>query len=480
MGKLDLNMSFNLGGLAGCVDGKFIGNAPSWVDLTKPPGTTSQDAAYCPSPAWWAQLFSGYQVIFGPNLVWLLIALAVYFVFPYDLTSAARAYEPGWIIRRALVNVGVTFAYTGFWHVSLYWLALGKRPFKADRIWRWGKLLHNMTYTFLGALQWTGWEVLAMRCWATGRLPYLDDAAAFGTCRGALHFLAACFWVPLWRTWHFYFAHRLLHYRPLYKWVHSLHHRNTDIEPFSGLTMHPVEHLYYFACAAPSLYVFTSPFAFTWNGVHLLLSPAASHSGFEDHFQSDQFHYLHHKHFECNYGPSNCPLDRWFGTFKAKLEVKTPSKAPSKAGGGAAAKPDVFAADAKSDILGWPEAGSVTYGALAVLLPLAMLVSAITRPDALPRFAVGTALSGAHFIALACSVGPVAAGCALLALTEARKAAKAPRKTFLAPFHRESLLHGMGLHLLAGAALTVMPVFHLVHMTLAEPGQAACCYLLAC
>lgn len=49
---------------------------------------------------------------------------------------------------------------------------------------------------------------------------------------------------------------------------------------------------YYFACVAPSLVFFCTPFAFFWNGVHLLLSPGASHSGWEDHFQADQFHYL--------------------------------------------------------------------------------------------------------------------------------------------------------------------------------------------
>ena len=59
--------------------------------------------------------------------------------------------------------------------------------------------------------------------------------------------------------------------------------------------MHPVEHLYLFSCLAPSFIFFTSPFAFRWNGVHLLLSSAASHSGWEDHFQSDQYHYLHHR-----------------------------------------------------------------------------------------------------------------------------------------------------------------------------------------
>ena len=49
--------------------------------------------------------------------------------------------------------------------------------------------------------------------------------------------------------------------------------------------MHPIEHLYYFACILPSLVFYASPFHFLWNGVHLLLSPGASHSGFDDHFQ---------------------------------------------------------------------------------------------------------------------------------------------------------------------------------------------------
>jgi hypothetical protein len=56
--------------------------------------------------------------------------------------------------------------------------------------------------------------------------------------------------------------------------------------------MHPVEHLYYYACILPNLALVASPFHFLWNGVHLLLAPGASHSGFEDHFQADNFHYM--------------------------------------------------------------------------------------------------------------------------------------------------------------------------------------------
>ena len=88
---------------------------------------------------------------------------------------------------------------------------------------------------------------------------------------------------------------RFIHIKAMYKYIHSLHHRNTDIEPFAGLSMHPIEHLFYFTSTLPSLFVFASPFAFLWNAYHLILAPAAGHSGWEDHFQADQFHYLHHR-----------------------------------------------------------------------------------------------------------------------------------------------------------------------------------------
>jgi sterol desaturase/sphingolipid hydroxylase (fatty acid hydroxylase superfamily) len=152
---------------------------------------------------------------------------------------------------------------------------------------------HNVWYTMLGALQWSVWEILFVHMWATGKLGYTTDAEVLSSPTAALTTLAWFIVIPVWRGAHFYFAHRFIHIRALYKYVHSLHHRNGDIEPFSGMTMHPVEHLYYFSCLAPSVWFATHPLVMLFNGMHLVLSPACSHSGFEDHWQSDQFHYLH-------------------------------------------------------------------------------------------------------------------------------------------------------------------------------------------
>merc|ERR1711871_468691 len=76
----------------------------------------------------------------------------------------------------------------------------------------------------------------------------MSDAEAFGSIGGWARMAAYSCFVPLWRDFHFYFAHRFLHIRCLYKFVHVLHHRNKEIEPWSGLCMHPIEHLYFCMC----------------------------------------------------------------------------------------------------------------------------------------------------------------------------------------------------------------------------------------
>jgi len=300
--------------------GKLIGEPPLYVDKTLPPGFTEM-----PKPTVLTWLTNApYVLITSPNFVWACISLSLYYFAPYDLSpSSVAAKSPisyEFLALRLPIWLPLVLGYFGFWHTALYLFNLGNRPFIADRTYSWDKLAHNAFWTSSGIVIWTLYENVLCYLWATGRLSYINDITSYTTIEGGLAFLAALMAVPIWRSVHFYFAHRLLHYTPLYQQVHSLHHRNTDIEPFSGLCMHPVEHLYYYACILPSLIFHVSPFAFLWNGVHLLLSPAASHSGYEDHFQSDMFHYLHHRYFECNYAGSDAAfMDIFFGTFKGSF-----------------------------------------------------------------------------------------------------------------------------------------------------------------
>ncbi len=189
------------------------------------------------------------------------------------------------------------------------WLAKGRKSFTFDDQTR-----DNMFWTLVsGGGIAALYEAIMFRLYATESIPQLDSLWAIG----AMTF--AVFWIE---GVHFYANHRLLHVDPLYGWAHALHHRNVNTGPWSGIAMHPLEHLLYFSLPFVFLVIPGSPYVVTFCLVYLMLSPSPSHSGF-DRFEvtgsttlhgGDYFHNLHHRYFEVNYGMLLLPLDQWFGT----------------------------------------------------------------------------------------------------------------------------------------------------------------------
>merc|ERR1711865_917692 len=101
----------------------------------------------------------------------------------------------------------------------------------------------------------------------------------------------------------------------LYRHVHSVHHKSYNPGPWSGLAMHPVEHLIYFTRSFVMLAFGVHPAFFYMANVRSLLGPAPGHHGFAS-VMGSEFHYLHHAHFECNFGTSRVvPIDNVLGTY---------------------------------------------------------------------------------------------------------------------------------------------------------------------
>ena len=165
----------------------------------------------------------------------------------------------------------------------------------------------------------------ARRVWACANdlLPYVDWRTHPVYC--ALLMVG----ILLIRQAHFYWTHRLTHWKPLYKAAHYLHHKNINIGPWSGLSMHPIEHLLYLSGIFVYWIIPSHPLHAVFHLMHAGLSPAKSHAGFYKFVLSDDklteqeravkaggyFHYLHHKYFTVNYGNEGVPLDQWFGSF---------------------------------------------------------------------------------------------------------------------------------------------------------------------
>lgn len=210
------------------------------------------------------------------------------------------------------------------------WLAKGRKSFLfADQT------KDNMFWTLVsGGGIAALYEAIMFRLYANESIPQLDSLWAIA----AMTF--AVFWIE---GVHFYLNHRLLHLDPLYGWAHALHHCNVNTGPWSGISMHPLEHLLYLSLPFVFLVIPGSPYIVTFCLVYLMISPSPSHSGF-DRFKlgdsievhgGDYFHNLHHRYFEVNYGMLLLPLDKCFGTFhdgslEAHQEMKSRRRASSE------------------------------------------------------------------------------------------------------------------------------------------------------
>jgi sterol desaturase/sphingolipid hydroxylase (fatty acid hydroxylase superfamily) len=180
------------------------------------------------------------------------------------------------------------------------------------------QLWDNMFWTLAsGVTVWTGYEALLFWAMANGYAPVL------GFWDNPIWFLLLFPLTPLWISFHFYWIHRALHWPPLYRLAHALHHRNTNVGPWSGLSMHPVEHVMFFSSALLHLIVPAHPVHILFHMQHQALTAATSHTGFEGMLVKDRnrlalgtfHHQMHHRYFECNYGNLEVPWDKWFGSF---------------------------------------------------------------------------------------------------------------------------------------------------------------------
>lgn len=166
--------------VGGTVDGSFFRCAP-WVDKALPPGYTDQSKTLegfgiLGFPL--RDLFTGKVVVCTPTFTFLCLSLFHYVAFSLDMEEA-QVPSVARTARRFGINWAFLFAYYGFWHVATYFFGWSKRSFNQGRIYRLGKVLHNVFYFSLGVLQWTLWEAAFEFAYATGRLPYVSNKELF-------------------------------------------------------------------------------------------------------------------------------------------------------------------------------------------------------------------------------------------------------------------------------------------------------------
>jgi len=271
-------------------------------------------------------LFAPEGFLWPINLFYALIAIVAWRYLTPDL-SRTTTFAFRWIAEIYLRNVGFLILIAGGLHLRLYltrgqgekfkytskWLARKNKKFLFGNQ-TWDNIFWNLTS---GAIIWTGWEAVTLWMYANGRLPYIDFASR------PVYFVFLMVAVIFLRQFHFYWVHRLIHWAPLYKLCHYLHHKNINIGPWSGMSMHPIEHLLYFSGVLFHWIIPSHPIHAIFHLMHAGISPALGHTGFHKLVTREEkgmladsyFHYLHHKYFTVNFGVEAVPLDKWFGSF---------------------------------------------------------------------------------------------------------------------------------------------------------------------
>jgi len=268
------------------------------------------------------------------SIEFIVALLCWLWLFPLTFPEAYE-WNLRWVSRVFLFNIACEFITYPFWH----WMTYARQspyphgPLKEKKFnpinpyeqLKQNHLSREMTFTTLGWLQSSAIQCVFMWLWASHRLSYYDD---FWSRPVFSIFILLC--TTYWSAFHFYWAHRLMH--PwwsiqngirqgdlgafLYRHFHSLHHRSHNPGPWAGLSMHPVEHFFYYSRAFFPLIFTCHPLHFLFTKFQADIGPIPGHDGYDSPAGGGAFHYLHHASFECNYGVPLIDFDRLFGTYK--------------------------------------------------------------------------------------------------------------------------------------------------------------------
>lgn len=175
---------------------------------------------------------------------------------------------------------------------------------------------------------------------------YYTDVAQHGT----IWFVLAFPLTFLFHDAYFYWTHRAMHHKRLFKVFHLVHHKSTNPSPWAALSFHPLEAVVEAGVFAMMLMIFPlHPWHLFIFYAGMMVYNVYGHLGWELYPRGFQNHWLgkwlntgtahnqHHQFFKGNYGLYFMWWDRWFGTLREDYDmhfekVKTREKAPTAIG----------------------------------------------------------------------------------------------------------------------------------------------------
>ncbi len=283
-----------------------------------------------PVLVWPPQPLAFFTWLFGRGILLsqhiLFVALAAIAWIWTPSLERMTTFEAGWILEILVRNLVLFGVFTAALHLWFHTFRAQGDTHKFDpkpleprspKFLFHHQLGDNVFWSLISGIPIvTAYEVAVWWCWANGYIGW------FSWADGSVWFIALFFVVLLFESAHFYFVHRLLHWKPFYRF-HDLHHNNVNVGPWSGLAMHPAEHVIYLSSMLLHLVIATHPLHMLYHSFFLTAGASTGHTGYHNVDVKGRnvmeignlFHQLHHRYYNCNYGQSVVPLDKCFGSF---------------------------------------------------------------------------------------------------------------------------------------------------------------------
>lgn len=146
---------------------------------------------------------------------------------------------------------------------------------------------------------------------------------------GAVWFFGSFLWMLVLHDTYFYWVHRFMHWKPVYRHVHLIHHRSTNPSPWTAYAFHPLEAV--LEASIILVIAFTLPvhiLAVILFFIFQIAYNVYGHLGFELYpkgfhrtwlgkwVNTSVSHNQHHSRFSGNYGLYLLVWDRLMGTLR--------------------------------------------------------------------------------------------------------------------------------------------------------------------
>jgi lathosterol oxidase len=210
------------------------------------------------------------------------------------------------LVYRYLLFTGAFYLIFYVWKNKKYWYSKIQQRYPERK-----NIIHEIKYSFLTMCIFGGVIVLTIWAGKNGLTRVYTPINKYGY---GYYFFSIGLMIVLHDTY-FYWTHRLLHWKPLFKLAHKTHHLSTNPTPFAAYAFHPLEALVEIGIIP--LIAFTIPhhtsaitvfslYALFLNvmghlGYELFPKGFASHRLFKWHNTSTH-HNMHHRLVKYNYG----------------------------------------------------------------------------------------------------------------------------------------------------------------------------------